>query len=183
MDLKNFNLETLKRYTSSQSINDFDKFLDALPSNVGMNAMTALVVMWIIAGSFLYFVSGQSDKAATIRSSLTEVESLTPPVPSLEYNPVEKTKLDEFSKTVKEIYKGLNITAKNGGEVMISAQDTDFFPQFLAAVGYFQRGAKNWKVNISEMCVGRDCKSAKLTAKLKIETVKIKEPQTEDIKN
>ena len=64
-----------------------------------------------------------------------------------------------------------------------SAQDTDFFPQFLAAVGYFQRGAKNWKVNISEMCVGRDCKSAKLTAKLKIETVKIKEPQTEDIKN
>jgi len=173
IDLKNINLETLKRYTSSQAVNDFDKFLDDLPSNVGGNNLMAVFVMWVIAGFALFFAMGQSDKLLTLQKELNEVNALKPPVPVLEYKPVDKDVLDKLSEVVSDTYKGIKITVRQGGSVLITAQDIDFSPQFIASISSFQRGARNWKVSIVDMCVGRDCIGAKLKATLSIEKVRV----------
>ena len=176
IDFKNFNLEKLKRYTSAQAVNDFDKFLDDLPVNVGINNLTTVLVMWAIAAVAVFFAIEQSDKLLSIHQKLNEVNALRPPVPTLEYRAVEKAELDKFTETLTEIFKGIRINTRQGGVVAINAQDTDFYPQFIASISYLQRGARNWKVNITDLCVGRECTGSQLRATLTVEQVRVRPP-------
>jgi len=177
MKSKVFNIETLKHLLSARSIRDFDEFLDSLPLNVGYNALLFVGIMWAIAAGTLFFTINQADKAAALRSNIMEVRALKPPVPQVEYKDVDRKKLEEFSEFVKKTFQDINVVTRNGGQVILSAQDTDFFPQFISAISYFQRGARNWKVNIKELCVGRDCKTTKLMALLIVQTVNIGEAE------
>lgn len=172
-----FNIATLKRLINSRSIRDLDDFLDEIPLNVGYNALLFVGIMWAIAAGTLFFTINQADKAAALRAEIMGVKALKPPVPSLEYTAVDRKKIEEFAEFVRKTYQGINVVTRNGGQVILTAQDTDFFPQFISAIGYFQRGSRNWKVNVKEMCVGRDCKTTKLMAALVIESVKISEAE------
>ncbi len=178
MDWKRFlDPKVIQRYTSSQAVNDFDKFLDALPLNVGYNALIAMGIMWMIAGGAMFFVSGEVEKVTLMNKELKEVQALQPPIPVLKYVPIGAKRLKEFSERVGETYKGLVIMPRSDGKVVITAHDTDYFPQFISAISYFQRGGKNWKVVMDYLCVGRDCTGSKLAANLKIDVVRIGEPE------
>src|SRR5690606_41918361 len=52
------------------------------------------------------------------------------------YTPIPKPTIDPFVKRLTETYKGLSLVVGGSGEVTISAADTDYFPQFLAAIGF-----------------------------------------------
>ena len=177
MDFKKINLSTLKKYTSPQAIKEFDIFLDSLPANVGQNLLIMVGIVWIVALGAVFFTLEQTDNVNKMHTELMQVEALQPPIPVLKYIPVNQDRLRILGDKLTASYKGINILAGTGGEITVSSQDTDYFPQFISTIGYIQRGSKNWKVNVISLCVGRDCKSAKLMAKLKVETVRIGEPE------
>ena len=166
-----------RKYINPQAVKDLDSFLDAMPLNVGYNALIAAGLAWVLGGGAVLFASMETEQVSKLHSNLMEVQALRPPVPVLKYTPVSQQILRDLTKKITETYKGIRITVNSNGIVTLNAQDTDYFPQFLAAISYFQRGGKNWKVKINTLCVGRDCTGSKLSANLKIETVRFGEPE------
>ncbi len=177
MNLKNFNMATIQKYTNPQAMKDFDTFLDALPLNVGYHALIVAGVVCLMAGSSVWFSALELAKVSKLHADLTNVQALQPPVPVLKYAPVGQAALKPLTEKIAVVFKGIKITPGADGEVKITAPDTDFFPQFLAAISYLQRGGKNWKVKTTALCVGRDCKPEKLSATLKVETILFGEPE------
>lgn len=178
MDFKKFSFASLQRYTSPQAIKDFDSFLDHLPVNAGYNALIAAGITCLLAAASVWFAAQQTEKVSKLHADLITVQALQPPVPVLKYVPVDKNVLKALTDKISGTFKGITVTGSGNGDVTLSAQDTDYFPQFLAAISYLQRGGKNWKVRVNTLCVGRDCKAAKLTANLKVESVLFGEPET-----
>ncbi|MBI3440960.1 MAG: hypothetical protein HY052_04030 [Proteobacteria bacterium] len=178
MDSKKIDWVVLKRYASSQAIRDLDRFLDAVPMTVGYNALIAASFAWLLAGSALFFTSIETGKVTKMHADLMQIQALRPPIPVLKSVPVNASALKALATKIAALYKGVLLTESEGG-VVITAQDTDYFPQFISAISYLQRGGKNWKVQIETLCVGSACTGAKLAAKLKVESVRISEPEAE----
>ena len=155
---------------------DFDRFLDELPVNVGYNALIAAGMAWVIAGVAVLFTSMEVDKVSHLRADMLKVEALQPPIPVLKYSPVSKLDIENLGKKIEETYAGIHIVVSGEGGAIISATDTDYFPQFMAAVNTFENGARNWKVDIASFCVGRDCVGSKLSASLTIKSVRVDDP-------
>lgn len=179
-NFKNIDINSFKKYFTAQAVKDFDAFLDALPLNVGYNALAAVGIAWIIAGGAVVFTSMEVEKVSKIRAELMKVEALKPPVPVIEYLPINQGLISDTIKKIIETYKGVNVIAGSGGSVTVSAADTDYFPQFLAAISFLQSGGKNWRVRIDSMCVGKDCPTSKLSATLKVEVAHVGEPAKKD---
>jgi hypothetical protein len=171
MDFKNLNMATIQKYTSAQAMKDFDSFLDALPLNVGYNALIAASLVCLMGAASVWFSAEELQKVSQLHSDLTNVQALQPPVPVLKYAAVSQAILKPLTDKIAATFPGIKVTASGEGEVRITAQDTDYFPQFLAAISYTQRGGRNWKVRTTALCVGRDCKPDFLSIQLKVETV------------
>jgi hypothetical protein len=176
IDFKKIDWNMLKRYTSPQAVKDFDRFLDSLPLNVGYNALIAAGLAWVLAGGAVFFTSIETAKVSKVRTALAQVRALQPPIPVLKYTPVSQATLKALEEKLEKTYKGISLKTGVDGEVTVSAADTDFFPQFLGAISALQRGGKNWKVRIDTLCVGRECAVSKLLAVLKVESVRVGEP-------
>ena len=177
MDFKQINMAMIQRYTSPQAIKDFDRFLDALPLNVGYNALIAAGIACLMGATSVWFSAQELEKVSKLHSDLTNIQALQPPVPILKYIPVGQNTLKPLTDKIAATYKGITIGVVGDGAVKISAQDTDYFPQFLAAISYLQRGGRNWKVRTDSLCVGRDCKSGKLVADVKIDIINFSQPE------
>ncbi|MFH1158299.1 MAG: hypothetical protein V1721_05380, partial [Pseudomonadota bacterium] len=177
MNLGKIDWGVFRKYTSPQAIKDLDSFLDAVPLNVGYNALIAAGFAWVLGAGAVFFASMETEKVSRLHGNLIEVQALQPPVPVLKYTPVSQAVIQTLAKKIAETYKGVAITVNSDGVVTLSAQDTDYFPQFLAAISYFQRGGRNWKVKIDTLCVGRDCSGPKISASLRIEMVRFGEPE------
>lgn len=174
----NIDWNALKRYTSPQGVKDFDEFLDALPLNAGYNALIAAAIAWLLAGTAVFFTSMQVETVSKIRTELAKVEALKPPIPVIQYTPVPEAALKDAQKKISDTYKGITFAGSSAG-LTVSAQDTDYFPQFLAALNTLQNGGKNWRATITSMCVGRDCTGSKLSATVKLEIARVGEPPKE----
>jgi hypothetical protein len=171
--------DALRRTVTSQGVKDFDSFLDALPLNVGVNALIAAGIAWLVAGTSVFFTSMEISNVSHLRAEVAKVGALKPPVPVIKYDPVPEAQVAALQKKITETYKGIHFIGSTAS-MTISAEDTDYFPQFLAAVSTLQNGGKNWRVTISSMCVGLDCVGSKLSAVLKIETARIAEAPKDD---
>jgi hypothetical protein len=178
-NLGNIDWNALKRYTSPQAVKDFDAFLDALPLNVGYNALIAAGMAWLLAGSSVFFTSMQVEKVSKIRTELAKVEALKPPVPIIQYVPVSEASLKDLQKKITDTYKGVTFVGTSSS-LTVSALDTDYFPQFLAAINTLQNGGKNWRVSVNTLCVGRDCATSKLMANLKLEVARVGDAPKQD---
>lgn len=168
----NFDWNQLKRYANAQAVKDLDKFLDAMPVTVGYNALVAAGMAWLIAGIAVFFTAMEVDHVSNLRAELAKVEALKPPIPVVTYTSVPPATLEALQNKLKATYRGIAF-AGSSSSVTVSASDTDYFPQFLAAVNFLQNGGKNWRVSINSLCIGRDCKGSKLAANLKIEAAKV----------
>lgn len=178
MDLKKIDWTVVKRYTSPQAIKDLDRFLDSVPMTVGYNALITAGLVWLLAAGAIFFTSLETEKVSKMHTDLLQIQALRPPIPVLQYIPVNQLVLKNLSEKITSTYKGISIVTSDG-LATLTAADTDYFPQFLAAVSYLQRGGRNWKVKIDTFCVGRGCTGSKLTANLKIETVRFGEPEVQ----
>lgn len=178
MNLKDFNISmaTIQKYTSPQAMKDLDAFLDNLPLNAGYNALIAAGIVCLMGALSVWFSAVQLQNVSKLHTELTNVQALQPPVPTLRYAPVNATVLKPLIGKITATFKGIKMVATDG-TVKLTAPDTDYFPQFLAAISYLQHGGRNWKVKIQNLCVGRDCKNDKLYAEFKVEMVQFGKPE------
>lgn len=170
-----FDFKTLQKYVNPQAMKDFDRFLDAMPLNVGYNALIAAGISWILAGAAVLFASMEASKVTTLRADLMEIESLKPPIPELEYIPVSKSSLENLAKKMEKLYPGISILVGGEGKVTVSGSAVSYYPQFRSAISHFQSGGKSWHVNVKSLCVGRECKGPSLQADLQVEAAHVAE--------
>lgn len=180
--LGKIDLRVLQRYTSSQAVKDFDRFLDNLPMNVGYHALAAAGLAWVIAAAAVLFTFTEVGKVSKFRTELMEVGALKPPIPVLKYDPVSKADLDKSGRKIKKIFTTIDATVTQDGKISLKAMDTDYFPQFLGAINFLQNGGKNWRVTSDSICVGRDCKGSPISAAFKVEYVRIGDPEKQEDK-
>lgn len=167
-------LKRLAGYFSPRAVGDLDSFLDDVPALAGTNALIGAGIACLLGAAAVWFASGEVRAVTALRTELVKVEALQPPVPTLKYVAVSQKILKPQLDRIAAGFKGLSATGGADGDVNLSASDTDYFPQFVAAIGALQHGGKNWKVRIKTLCAGRDCKGAKLSATLRIETALFK---------
>ena len=167
----------IKKYTNPQAVKELDKFLDAMPMNVGYNALIAAGLAWLLAGCMILFASMESTKMAEIQAELAKVEALKPPVPVLDNINVGQNQLKQFVETVDGLYPGIAFKV-NRGSLSVSGS-LAHYAQFRGAISHVQSGGKSWQVEFKRLCVGRECKGPQLQADLNIKIVKVKDaPKT-----
>ena len=172
MKLGNFDWRSLKRYTSPQATHDLNRFLENLPQHTGNSVLIAAAVIWAAAGGLGLYTFVQSRALAELRTEFSEMEAVQPNVPTVTNVAETPQKVSDFVDMAEIAYPNLEMRA-NGSSIYIGASDTRYFPQFREAIGHVQNGGPGWRVNIDELCVGRQCTSKPLAIQLKVNRVSI----------
>lgn len=172
MKLGQFNWGSIKRLASPQATQDLNRFLENLPQHTGNSVLIAAAVIWSVAGGLGLYTFVQSRALAEFRAELIESEAVKPNVPSIINISESANNVQEFVEKAKEAYTNLEMRAE-GSSIRITAEDTRFFPQFREAVGHVQNGGRGWRVNIEQICVGRECARKPLEILLKVNKVSI----------
>ncbi len=173
--LQNFDWRSLKKYTSPQASEDLNKFLEKMPVNAGKTMLIIAATAWGCAGMIGLYTTVQIQKLTELRAELEEAEALQPIVPTISDVAIDSTEVLKFVESVKDIYKGLEIRA-SGSSVSLTSTSTTGFGQWREAVGHVQNGGSGWRVNIENLCVGRECQREPLAAVLKINKVSVNNP-------
>lgn len=175
MDLKSFDWRSLQKYLQPQTANDLNAFLERLPQTVGNQVLIAAGVAWTMAATLGLYTFIQTQQMIELRAKLKDTAALTPAVPKITDVAVSAAEIQEFTKDLAEIYRGLNVRV-SGSTIQISATDTARFAEFREAIGHVQNGGTGWRVNVERLCVGRECDREKLAAILKINKVSVVSP-------
>lgn len=172
-----FDIRTLNKYFSAQATDDFSRFLDKMPQNVGQKSLIAAGIIWgCVAALGLSFML-QSQKLTELRAHLASAEAVQPIIPVMTMTPVPAEQVTQFAEKAKTLYPGLTLTG-SGNTLNVTSTDTSSYAQFREMLGYAVSGGNNWKVSIESLCIGRECSQNALSAALKIETVTIDKPAT-----
>jgi len=153
-----FDLALLKRYTSPHAYKDLDVFIEQLPMRAGNGIVVCGIAAWVIAGLCIVYVVMQANHVMGLRADILKAEALKPTVPVISQVPIDPAEIDTFTKAMTEFYPQLNFVNANG-RIEIRAPKTDFYGAFREAVGHMFNGGTGWRVNVEEMCVGRECKN------------------------
>jgi hypothetical protein len=175
--MKKIDWRKLAAMANPQSVKDLDSFLDNLPLRAGMNGIIAASVIWVVAGAAILMAYTKSVDLIALRKELAQAEALRPTVPVIEYANVADTAIKPQADKLKAIYKSLNIDV-SGGAVKITASSTREFSAWRAAIGDLAYGGNSWRVQMKEMCAGRDCVGTPLQAVLSVQQLDIKIPET-----
>lgn len=171
--LTKFDWRSLQKYTSPQASEDLNRFLEQMPQNVGQTMLIIAAITWCAAGAAGLYASIQMKAMTELRGELEAAQALQPSVPILSRKPVQDKALASLAEYLAEVYKGLNIkTTKN--EITIASKTASNFGQFREVMSHIQNGGDGWKINIKELCVGRECKKNTLYAVLQINKVSVR---------
>ena len=173
--LESFDWRSLKKYTSSQSGADLNKFLEKLPQNTNQTLLVIMGIAWGCAAALGLYTSLQMQTFTELRAELHEMEAVKPSVPTLKTVTVNKGEVKRFVEQTKKTYKSIKMEAK-GASIVLSASNTAYFGQFREVIGHIQNGGAGWKIQIDQFCVGRECKGNKLAAVLKVNKISVESP-------
>jgi hypothetical protein len=148
----------LKRYFSPGAYKDLDVFLEQLPMRAGKLVIIAGVTAWLVAGCCIVYVVTQANHVMGLRADILKAETLKPTVPVITQVPVDGPEVDAFAKHLVELYPQIQVMAQ-GNRIEIRGQTTDKYGAFREAVGHTFNGGTDWRLNVEEMCVGRECKA------------------------
>jgi len=124
----------------------------------GNSIIIAGITAWVLAGLSVMYVVMQANHVMALRADILKAEALKPTVPVIASVTVENAELDAFAKTMADLYPQLNFVA-NGNRIEIRSGKTDMYGAFREAVGHMFNGGQGWRVNVEELCVGRECKN------------------------
>lgn len=171
--LMNFDWRSLQKYTSAQSAEDLNHFLEEMPQNVGQTMLAIAAIVWCAGGATGLYASMQMKKMTELRGELESAQALQPSVPKLTQTAVSGKAISSLVDTLSEIYTGLDIKA-SGAEIRIGSKTAANFGQFRELMSHIQNGGDGWRIEISKLCVGRECKRNTLSATLKINKVSVR---------
>ncbi len=154
--LKKINWRKVASYANPQSVKDFDAFLDRLPQRAGMNGIIIASIIWGIAGAAILFAYTKSVDIQKLHEEMTQAEALRPTVPVISHIKVPDAQIKAQVEKMQAIYKGLSIDM-SGSTVKISAASARDFAAWRAAIGDLAYGGIGWRVQVSELCAGREC--------------------------
>lgn len=170
--IKGFDWRVLKKLASPNASADLNDFLEKLPQNSGQAVLIVAGICWAVALTGGLYATVQLQNMAGLRADLQEAEALRPKVPQIRDVAVSEKEVKIFVEKIKGTYSGLNI--KNAGtSIEITATSTAVFGQFREAIGHVQNGGSGWRVNIQNLCVGRECEKNPLSATLDINKVSV----------
>lgn len=175
MNLKSFDLKSLQKYLSVESVDDLKHFLEKIPQNAGQTVLIAAAIAWGMAAAAGLYTSVQTQKLTEFRTELRETEALKPSVPTIKNVTIPKEEVEKFVANAKKIYRGIDIKV-NGSTIIITAQSTLNFAEFREAIGHVQNGGDEWRVSLVNLCVGRECDKYKLAASLKVNKLSVEKP-------
>ena len=170
--LQEFDWRSLNKYTSPKAMDDLNAFLEKLPQNTNKYLLITVAVIWSAAGVLGLFTAVKMQEFAEISVEREEAKSLLPNVPQIKNQAVNAKAVKDFVDELQEIYKGLEIKG-NSSDIIINAKSTAQFGQFREAVGHIQNGGDGWRVDVKNLCVGRECKQYPLSAVLNINSVTV----------
>lgn len=148
--------EKLKRYASPNAYKDLDGFLEQMPKRAGQAVIIAGVAAWMMAAACVMYVSIQANHILSLRADILKAESLKPTVPVIAKVPVDGTEVEAFAKKLGELYPQINVIGSNN-RIEIRGTSTDKYGAFREAVGHAFNGGPDWRLNVEELCVGREC--------------------------
>lgn len=172
MKLGNFDWRILKRYLGPEAAQDLNAFLEGLPHQVGHSLLIVAGVVWGSAGALGLYTAVQTQQLIELRAELEEMQTVKPNVPEVRNVAERSSKVKEFVQSAKKAYPDVNMRV-SGSTVYLTAKDTRFYPQFREAIGHIQNGGQGWRVDVEDMCVGRDCSKNPLAIQLKVNKVSI----------
>ena len=172
-----FNFAKLMKYANPAAMKDLDVFLDNLPKRAGINGIIVASIIWGIAGAALLMTYTKSVNLKELRKELTESQALMPIIPTISYTSVSEALIKPHIDKMKTVYKNLTIEM-SGPDIKIGAASTRDFASWRAAIGDIAYGGSGWRVQLKEMCAGRDCQGVPLHAVLSVQQLDIKVPET-----
>ncbi len=170
--IQGYDWRKLKRLASAQANADLNKFMDALPQNVGQTMIYIVATAWIFAGGASLYTMMQMQTITELRTDIAATDAVRPAVPKVAMKPVGSSDIKRLAERMAEIYKDLDIKA-HGASLSISADTTVHFGQFRESIGYAQVSASGTRADIEKMCVGRECSTNPLSVTLKINKVTV----------
>jgi hypothetical protein len=173
--LKNFDWRSLQKYTSAQSSEDLNRFLENLPQNAGQTMLVIAGICWATAGLVGLYTTVQMQRMGELSNELMAAEALQPVVPTLTNQAVDAGQIKKFVEGMSGIYKDLDIK-DSGSKLTIKAGTTSHYGQFREALSHVHNGGDGWRLDVEELCVGRECKKAQLYASISINKVSVSQP-------
>ena len=174
-DLQSFDWRSLKKYTSPQASSDLNKFLEKLPQNTNQTLLIIMGIAWACAGALGLYTSLQMRSFTELRAELQEMEAVKPSVPTLKNIAIDRNEVLRFTEQMKKTYRNIDVSAKSSS-VVLHSNNTAYFGQFREAIGHVQNGGSGWKIEIDQLCVGRECKGKQLSAVLKLNKISVENP-------
>lgn len=170
--LQSFDWRSLNKYTSPKAMDDLNIFLEKLPQNTNKYLLVTVAVIWSTAGLMGLYTAVKMQEFAELSVEREEAQALRPNVPQIKNQAVAARAVQDFVDELQDIYKGLEIKGSSS-DIIITAKSTAQFGQFREAVGHIQNGGDGWRVDVSRLCVGRECKQYPLSATLSINSVTV----------
>ena len=168
--IKNYDWRRMKRLTSDQMTDDLNRFLEALPQNVGQVMISFVAAAWIFAGATGLYTMVQLQNLSELRAELEASNAVKPNVPEISTKPMPNKQVKDLAEILASTYRDLDIQASGSG-VTISADTTAYFGLFREAIGYVREHKSGIRTNIHAMCVGRECEKKPLSVTLKVNTI------------
>lgn len=177
MDFKSLNTGWLKKLASPQSSKDLNAFLEKMPQNAGNTALIAAGIVWGLAAAIGLVTMVKVQELTELRAELKEAQALSPSVPKISERAAPKNEIEAFAAKMSKTYPGLLVKPASNG-IQITSGSTANFGQFREAIAHVYNGGANWRVNLDQLCVGRECdKNDKLAVALSIKQVSVENPK------
>ena len=132
-------------------------------------------IAWSVAGVLGLYTTVQIQELTEFRAQLQDAEAIRPIVPVIRDVPVSHADVRGFVDRMAKTYPTLDVSG-SGAVINIKANSTAQFGKFREAIGHIQNGGTGWRVNIQNLCVGRECQGDGLGASLKINKVSVEKP-------
>lgn len=175
-----FDWKVINTYLSPRAMNDLNAFLEKLPQNAGHNILIMAGIAWISVAGLGLFTMMKAQQLNNLRAQLQDAKALKPIVPVIRDTPVEAKEITDFAKKMADTYRGLDI--KSGSNMIeISGTSTAAFNLFREAILHTLSGGSGWKINMENICLGRECKQKQLFISMKINRIVVDKPESKSI--
>jgi len=172
-----FDFRSIQKYFGPQTSGDINDFLEKMPQNAGKGALIAAGISWGMVAALGLFCVMQMQHLTDLRAELLQSEALKPAVPKISYEAIDKKELDSLIEDFKAVYPGMTFTVTKGA-LAISSRSTTDYARFREILGHVVNSGSGWRVGVESLCVGRECKTNALEAKVKIQKLKIDKPSS-----
>ncbi len=170
MSTQAINFSQLAKYLKPEASQDLNKFLETLPANVGKVALIVAAIVWASAAGLALYTMIQTKELAELKTELAEKTAVKPVVPHIIKKPVGKVALEKFVKSISNAYDGLDFRVSNN-KITIISKSLELYPQFREAMGHVANARGGWVASIDTLCMGNECRSAKLAVTISLNTI------------